>query len=38
MDEVATLQYAVDELCRAIAGLESTQMDEVTNCAPCARK
>jgi uncharacterized protein (TIGR03086 family) len=34
MNELATLRYALDELTGAVAALDDSQMDTVSNCAP----
>src|SRR4051812_20069626 len=34
MDQLATLQYAIDELRRIVATLDESQGDSLTNCAP----
>jgi len=34
MDELATLEYAVEELRRTVASLDDSHMDTVTNCEP----
>lgn len=34
MDQLATLEFALNELRRVVAALDETQMDTVTNCAP----
>jgi uncharacterized protein (TIGR03086 family) len=34
MDQLATLEYALEELRRTVATLGDAQMDEVTNCEP----
>ena len=34
MSDLATLEYALDELRRAIVGLDAAEMDVVSNCAP----
>jgi uncharacterized protein (TIGR03086 family) len=34
MGELATLEYALDELTAVVAALDDSQMDTVTNCAP----
>ena len=34
MDQLATLEYALDELRSVVARLDDTQMDTVTNCEP----
>ena len=34
MDQLATLEFALNELRRVVAGLDETQMDTVTNCEP----
>lgn len=34
MDQLATLQFAIDELRREVAALDDSEMDTVTNCEP----
>ena len=34
MDQLATLEYAVEELRRTVASLDDSQMETVTNCEP----
>jgi hypothetical protein len=34
MNEVAMLEYSLDELSRVVAALDDAEMDTVTNCAP----
>src|SRR4051794_5915775 len=34
MDQLATLEYALDELRAVVATLDDSQMDTVTNCEP----
>jgi uncharacterized protein (TIGR03086 family) len=34
MDQLETLEFAVNELHRSVAALDESQMDTVTNCAP----
>ena len=34
MDQLATFEYAMEELRRTVASLEDTQMETVTNCEP----
>ena len=34
MDQLATLEYAIDELRRTVEKLDDSQMEAVTNCAP----
>jgi len=34
MDNLATLAFALNELCREVAALDESQMDVITNCEP----
>ena len=34
MDQLETLEFAVNELHRSVAALDDSQMDTITNCAP----
>ena len=34
MDELATLEYAVEELRRTVTSLDDSRMETVTNCEP----
>ena len=34
MDQMATLTFAVGELCREVAALQGSELDEVSNCEP----